>query len=384
MENYILIHYGEIGLKGKNRPFFERRLVENIKKSLSDQGFNSVKKGYGRILVELGEKSDRRQIVQQLQQVFGIVNLAEAVKAGKDMENIRKTALEILPKSKTFRVAARRSDKSFPLNSQQINEQLGAHILDNRPEVKVDLGNPEATLHLEITDQGIFMYTQKLSGLGGLPVGVSGRVVSLLSAGFDSPVASYLLMKRGAQVIFTHFHAYPQTDKRSIESVKQITEILNKYQFNSQLYLIPFLDIQKAIFKVATADRVVLYRRMMMRIAEKIAIQEQAKALVTGDSLGQVASQTLENLQAVSEAATLPILRPLIGSDKQEIIDLARQIGTHDISAQPYEDCCSLFVPKSPNTKARIDSIKRQEEKLDISSLVEKAVNSVKIEIVNK
>ncbi|NQV13212.1 MAG: tRNA 4-thiouridine(8) synthase ThiI [Parcubacteria group bacterium] len=382
MKNHILIHYGEIGLKGKNRPFFERKLVDNIKQSLSGQNFVSVKKGYGRILVELNEKSDSKQITQQLQRVFGIVNLAEAVKVDGDMENIKKTALEILPKSKTFRVAARRSDKSFPLNSQQVNEQLGAYILDNRPEVKVDLGNPEATLYLEITDQGVFMYSQKLPGLGGLPVGVSGRVISLLSAGFDSPVASYLLMKRGARVIFTHFHAYPQTDKRSIENVQKITRILNKYQFDSQLYLIPFLDIQKAIFKVATADRVVLYRRMMMRIAEKIAIREQAKALVTGDSLGQVASQTLENIQAVSEAATLPILRPLIGSDKQEIIDFARQIGTHDISAQPYEDCCSLFVPKSPNTKARIENIKRQEEKLTIDDLVEKAVDSVKIEVI--
>ena len=233
---------------------------------------------------------------------------------------------------------------------------------------------------MEIAGEGVFVYTEKLPGLGGLPVGVSGQVISLISSGFDSPIASYLLMKRGARVVFVHFHSYPQTDKRSIESVQKIVKILDKYQGGSKLYLIPFLDIQKAIFKIATADRVVLYRRMMLRIAEKVAAREQAKALVTGDSLGQVASQTLENIQAVSEATTLPILRPLIGSDKQEIIDTSRQIGTHDISAQPYEDCCSLFVPKSPNTKAKIASVKKQEERLDIDVLVEKAIESVKIE----
>ena len=386
MSDHILIHYGEIGLKGKNRPYFEQKLIENIERSLRDQSFNKVKKGYGRILVELNDESDSKQITRQLQQVFGITNLAVATKVAGDIDKIKATSLNILPASpKTFRVTARRSDKNFPLNSQEVNEKLGEHILTNKPGVKVDLKHPEVTLHIEIAGEGVFMSTKKLPGPGGLPVGVSGRVVSLISSGFDSPIASYLLMKRGARVIFVHFHSYPQTDKRSLENVKKIVDILDQYQGRSKLYLVPFLDVQKEIYaQAAVPDRVVHYRRMMLRISEIIAQQEKAEALVTGDSLGQVASQTLTNMSTIGEATGMPLLRPLVGSDKEEIMSQARQIGTYDISAQPDEDCCSLFVPKSPNTKAKLADIKRQEEKLDINALVEKAVESAKIEVISK
>ncbi|MBU1177874.1 tRNA 4-thiouridine(8) synthase ThiI [Patescibacteria group bacterium] len=384
MGGNIIIHYGEIGLKGKNRPFFERKLVENIKRSLSDQKFTKVKKGYGRILVELNDRSSPKQIVQRLQQVFGITNLAVATKAKNDMDAIKSVAQEVLPKRlKTFRVTARRSNKNFPLDSQEVNEELGGYILEKRPGAKVNLSHPETNIYVEIAGEGVFVYSEKLPGLGGLPVGVSGRVVSLLSSGFDSPIASYRLMKRGARVVFAHFHSYPQTDKRSLENVQKIVGLLDQYQSKSKLFLVPFLDIQKEIYaKAAAPDRVVLYRRMMIRISEIIARQERAEALVTGDSLGQVASQTLTNMSTIGEVATMPLLRPLVGLDKEEIMQKARQIGTYDISAQPDEDCCSLFVPKNPNTKTNIADIKKQEEKLAINDLVEKAVESVKIEVV--
>ena len=382
--DHIVIHYNEIGLKGRNRPFFEQKLVQNVKKSLADCDIASVKKSYGRILVKLGTKADLEQVKLRLKQVCGIANFALATLATADIEKIKKDSLAVLKKHKfeTFRVTARRSDKSFPLNSQTVNEQVGEYVLENIKGAKVDLENPDDTLYIEITDQGVFLYTEKLPGVGGLPVGVSGKVVSLLSAGFDSPVASFRLMKRGAQVVFVHFHAYPQTSKESIENVKGLVKVLNRYQFEAKLYLIPFLDVQKEVAKIATADRVILYRRLMIRIAQKIAESEKAKALVTGDSLGQVASQTLENLQVVSAVARLPILRPLIGTDKEEIIEEARKIDTHDISSQPYEDCCSVFIPQNPTTKADLGKIEEQERQLDIDSLVEKALESGKIEII--
>jgi len=336
------------------------------------------------MLVKLGAKADPESVKSRLKQVCGVANFSLAVLTEADIKNIKKDSLKILNqyKFKTFRVTARRSDKNFPLNSQKVNEQVGEYILENIKDVKVNLEKPDNTLYVEITDRGVFLYTEKIGGVGGLPVGVSGKVLSLLSAGFDSPVASFRLMKRGAQVIFIHFHSYPQTSQESIENVKKLVEVLNHYQFEAKLYLIPFLDIQKEVSKIATADRVILYRRFMVRISQRIAELEKAKALVTGDSLGQVASQTLENLQAVSIVAKLPILRPLIGTDKIEIINEAQKIGTHDISSQPYEDCCSIFIPQNPTTKADIKQIEGQEKQLDIDSLVEKALESGKIEVI--
>jgi len=384
MSDHIIIHYNEIGLKGRNRPWFEKQLVQNIEKALADCDIAVVKKIYGRVLVKLGIKADVEQVKLRLKQVCGIANFSLATLVEADIKNIKKDSLAVLKKCKfeTFRVTARRSDKNFSLNSQQVNEQVGEHILESIKGVNVDLENSDSTLHIEITDRGAFLYTEKIRGVGGLPVGVSGKVVSLLSAGFDSPVASFRLLKRGARVIFIHFHAYPQTSKESIANVKKLVTILNNYQFEAKLYLIPFLNIQKEISKVATADRVILYRRLMVRIAQKIADREGAQALVTGDSLGQVASQTLENLRAVSAVAMLPILRPLIGMDKEEIMNEARDIGTYDISSQPYEDCCSVFIPQNPTIKADIGKIEEQEKQLNIDSLVEKALESGKMELI--
>ena len=389
MFNYIIVHYGEIGLKGKNRPFFEKKLVKNIKESLADQKIVSVKNIYGRIVIKLETDFNKEQVTSRLQKVCGVVNFAFAVLTASNIEDIKKKSLRILAdcQFETFRVTAQRADKNFPLNSQQINEQVGEYILNNFKQVRVDLEKPEINFQIEITDQGIFLYTQKIKSVGGLPVGVSGKVVSLLSSGFDSPVASFKLMKRGAKVIFVHFHAYPQTSQESIKNVQEIVKVLCRYQFESKLYLIPFLNIQKEVAKIALADRVIIYRRMMLRIAQKIADKERAQALVTGDSLGQVASQTLENLRVVGSIAEfsnagMPILRPLIGMDKEEIMQVAREIGTYDISSQPYGDCCSVFIPRNPTIKADIKVIERQEKKLAIDLLVEKALEFGKIETI--
>lgn len=373
---YIICHYGEIGLKGKNRKFFEEQLIINIKLALKGAGFECVKRISGRILIKLKNDSNWGLIKEKLKKVFGIVNFSLAVCCQPDIEEIKKTAFELLSdrKFKTFKIEARRADKKFYLTSQQINELVGEYI---RKELKkkVDLENPDITCFVEIVEQYAFLYIEKISGSGGLPVGVSGKAVVLLSGGIDSPVASWYSIKRGLKVVFLHFHAYPYTNKSSIEKVNQIVNILKEYQPNSRLYLVPFGEIQKNILLNTPASlRVILYRRFMVRIAKEVAKKEKAKAIVTGENLGQVASQTIENISVVEEAVNLPILRPLIGFDKQEIIKKAKEIDTFDISILPDQDCCSRFLPQHPSTKADLKEIKNAEKKLNIKSLIKEAL----------
>jgi len=386
--NYIVCHYHEIGLKGKNRKFFEEKLVENIKKSLPKDSFEFVKRISGRIIVKLTEagSKQRNKIKKSLKNVFGMVFFIFAYNVKPEMKTIEKKALEILEqeKFKTFRIQTQRSDKDFPLKSPKVSEIVGAFIVKNLKK-KVKLENPDITLFIEITKNYAFLYTEKIDAYGGLPVGVGNKAVVLLSGGIDSPVAGFLTMKRGVKAVFVHFHAHPYTDKASIDKVERVVKILNKFQFNSKLYLIPFADIQKQILlKISAKLRIIFYRRLMLKIAEVIAKKEKALALVTGDSIGQVASQTLENIFAISEAVDMPILRPLVGFDKEEIIDLAKEIDTFDISILPHQDCCARFLPARVETRADLKQVKSEEKKLDIEGLVKETLKMSKLLTISK
>lgn len=385
--DYIVCHYHEIGLKGKNRSFFEKKLIENIKLALRPDYFEWVKRFPGRIVIKLSEKGKENinDVQNSLSCVFGISYFAPAIACQLKFKEIAQNALKIVKEArgKTFKIETKRSDKNFHYSSFQVNALVGEYVL-KRSGKKVKLENPKITCFIEILPKIVFLYTDKIKGLGGLPVTTAGKVISLLSGGIDSPVASFLIQKRGAKVIFLHFHAYPYTNQSSIEKVEKIVETLSRFQLSAKLYLIPFAEIQKEILLKAKAKfRVILYRRAMFKIAEKIAKKENAKALVTGENLGQVASQTLENILAIDEAANLPVFRPLIGLDKEEIIQIAKKIDTYKISILPYEDCCQRFLPNYPETKSKIEDIKKEEKKLSLRKLINKAIKNAEIKIIS-
>lgn len=370
----ILIHYGEIGIKGKNRAAFENCLVRNIKKALGNE-LEKIYKEYGRILVEEGEKANYEMLKEKLAKIPGIENFSFAHEVDLDIEEMKKMALEIAKNEKfsTFKISARRSNKEFPYSSMQINEIVGKEIKEKLNK-KVKLKNPDLTIFIEVGNKKAYVYKEKYDGIGGLPVGSQGKVVALLSGGIDSPVAAWLMMKRGCRVVFIHF--YNESLVSSPKKVEEIIEKLTEYQLLSKAYFIPFGTLQYEIIKkVQSKYRMIIYRRMMTRIANKIASMEKAKAVVTGDSVGQVASQTLENIHCIYDASDLPVLSPLIGMDKREIIDMAKRIGTYEISIKPYDDCCSFMVAKHPATRATPDKIKEMEKKIvfDIEEIIEKA-----------
>ncbi|MBI5079194.1 tRNA 4-thiouridine(8) synthase ThiI [Candidatus Wolfebacteria bacterium] len=383
--NRVICHYAEIGLKKGNRGFFEKKLVDNIKMALQNQAPDiQVKRISGRILIKyrLTNNECQEKIESALKNVFGIAYFSFAVEIEQNIESIKKTAWELLKerKFKTFRISAKRANKKFSLNSQQINEKIGEFIVKKLGK-KVNLENSDITVFIEIVEGSAFIYLEKIKGPGGLPTGSSGKGIVLISGGIDSPVASYFAMKRGVETIYLHFHSYPFTSKNSIEKVKQLVNILNKFRQKSKLILIPFAEIQQKIVsaKIDEKLRVILYRRFMFRIAEKIAEKENTCVLITGESIGQVASQTLENIKAVEEAAKIPVIRPLAGFDKEEIINIARNIGTFETSIISCDDTCSLFAPVHPETKADIKSVKLAEKKLDVKNLVAKAVKNIEI-----
>ncbi|MCH7658997.1 MAG: tRNA 4-thiouridine(8) synthase ThiI [Bacteroidetes bacterium] len=386
---HIICHYSEIGLKGKNRKFFEDRLRDNIKKVLNTIGadvFQSVHRIYGRILVKLSSEKHESldDIKDALQNTFGIAYFAFVCRVPQKMENIIATSQNLLSEEKfeTFRITSRRVDKNFPLNSQKVNEEVGAGIIAGLDK-KVKLKNPDITCYVDIVDRSAFVYTKRFQGPGGLPVGVSGKTIVMISGGIDSPVAAFYAMKRGATAIFIHFHSVPYTNRASIDKVRELIQVLRIFQTKCKLYLVQFSPIQREIMvKTKARYRVVLYRRFMFRIAHAIAKKEKAHAIFTGESLGQVASQTLENMETIEAVTTIPIMRPLIGLDKQEIVDMAKRLGTFEISILPDQDCCSLFVPKHPATKSKIDDLEKEEEKLDVLNLVEKAILDSDIEFI--
>ena len=380
----IICHYAEVGLKIGNKRFFENWLKQNIKSSLlkviSKEEFG-IKIIHGRILVELNKdiSNQKKNITRALLDTFGIAYFAFAKTIQQDIRTIRKESVSILKENQfeTFKIKTRRPDHGFLLTAQQVNEDVGAFIL-SKINKTVKLNHPDITCYIDIVQGVVFIYTEKIIGLRGLPTGANGKVVGLLSAGIDSPVATILAMKRGASVILVHFHSAPMTTEDSIEKVKKLTEVLNRYQSRIQLYLVALTPIQKEILvKTKEKFRILLYRRFMIRIAEQIAKKEKAKALITGESLGQVASQTLGNIASIESIGTIPILRPLIGLDKQEIMDLARQYGTYDISILPDQDCCSLFVPKNPSTNAKREYLEKEEKNLNVDDLLKEALDSI-------
>ena len=381
----IIVHYQEIALKGRNRPWFVARLVRNLREAVKDLDVTAVRVLMGRIEVVLGPSADWTTIKERLGRVFGVANFARAGRAALDVDAI---AAEILrdiqateaPDPRSFRVSARRADKRFPLTSPQIEREVGGRIKEARGW-HVDLGDPELTIHVEALTGESFYYFGKERGAGGLPVGASGRVVCLLSGGIDSPVAAWRMMRRGCRVLFVHFHSYPILSRASQEKARELARLLTQFQYRSRLLLVPFGELQqRVVLSVAPPLRVVIYRRLMMRIAERIAQQHRAQALVTGEVVGQVASQTLENLNAINEVVTLPVLRPLIGTDKDEITAEAQRLGTYPISIIPDQDCCTLFTPRHPATKARKRDVIAAEAVLAIDEMIGQAIDGAAVE----
>ena len=368
----VLIRYHEIALKKGNRAYFTEMLKRNILASVKDLGAKEIRSLHARLLLSFRNEIAPEIIIKRISSVFGIANFSLVRRTERDIDELRRQILTGINGSQftSFRIDTQRGDKNFALNSVEINRQLGAAVQE-KSGARVDLTNPEFTVFVEVLPKDAFFGFNKLPGPGGLPVGASGRLMSLISGGFDSPVAAYRMMQRGCRVIFVHFHSAPYQDRTSQDKVRDLVTLLTRHQFQSRLYMVPFGEIQRQIVAaVARPLRVVLYRRMMLRIAEKIARKEKTKALITGESLGQVASQTLENMTVIQQAIAMPILRPLVGMDKQEIVDQARRIGTFDISSVPDQDCCQLFVPKHPATKARLDEVTADEAKLDVNELV--------------
>lgn len=391
----ILIHYNEIALKGRNRPFFEKKLQNNIKAALLDAPPNKVIRTNGRISVVVADENLAVSL-EKIGRVFGISSYSVATEVKTDLKEMKKGALQAAKLApgpfdntqgtersrtcKTFKIETRRAWKQFSLNSMEISAEVGAHVLKNIPGLLVRVKNPDITINLEVLKDKTFIYFEKFKGLGGLPVGSSGQVLSLISGGIDSPIASYLMMKRGCEVDFIHFHSYPQTDKASIEKVEELIKILSGYQNKSRLYLAPIIDFQKEVVKNSDSKyRIILYRRLMYKVAEAIALKFNYKAVVSGDNLGQVASQTLENMGVIGYGIGLPILRPLLCFDKEEIIAMAKKIATFEISIERHEDCCSVFLPKNPATKTRISDIIREEEKPKMNVWVEQVLRSIKV-----
>ena len=382
MQRYFVCHYHEIGLKKNNRAFFENRLRRNIEKALLGLPFVLVRRISGRLIVELGPDPPVEEIGLRLRKVFGLSSIAPAWLSGQDMESLQKNLWQLVRQVdfETFKIHARRAHKDFPLTSQQMNEELGAFLVRQSGK-RVQLEDPDLTCYVEIVEKYAFLYFDRFKGPGGLPVSCSGKVVVLLSGGIDSPVAAYKIMKRGCRVVFVHFHSHPYTTLESQEKVRQLVSILDEHQYGSRLYFVPFAECQRQIVALTPAEtRVILYRRLMMRLAQCIAFKEGAQALATGESIGQVASQTLENLRAISQVALLPVLRPLIGEDKEEIIRLARQIGTFEVSILPDSDCCSLFIPRHPETRAKPEAIDRIEGQLNLEKMVQETLQQTEVE----
>jgi thiamine biosynthesis protein ThiI len=380
----ILIHYHEINLKGNNRGWFEAHLQQHIVALLKGLVHDSVQRFAGRLLIGLAPDSPVEEITRRLKMVFGIANLVVAWEVAAEIEAIQSGLTELIStrRFQSFKIDARRGTKDFPLNSQQLNQHLGAWVRETT-KAKVQMDNPDAVFFVEIVGARAFLYFSRIPGSGGLPSGTGGKVLCLLSGGIDSPVAAYRLMRRGCRVLFIHFHSFPHTTVESQEKVRRILRILSRFQLRSQLHLVPFAEVQREIVAYAPPPlRVILYRRFMIRIAQSVAQKEKASALVTGDSLGQVASQTLENIRTVSAATTLPVFRPLIGDDKEEIVRVAREIGTYEISILADQDCCSLFVPRHPETMSSLEQAERAELDLDINRLVQSALTLATCEAI--
>ena len=369
----VVVHYAELALKGRNRPRFEARLSGNLQRALQRLGPARIRQLYGRLLVELPEGTSFDAVRERVSRVFGVAYFSRATVAEPTPAAIEAAVLALIDgaRFRSFGIRARRADKSHPFTSADLARQLGARIRE-RTGARVDLSNPERWIEVHVLSREAIVLHERSPGPGGLPVGSAGRVVALLSGGIDSPVAVALALKRGCQVVFAHFHSSPYTSAASQEKVRDLAGALAAYGGPSQLWMIPFAELQQTLVRECPAEpRIVLYRRFMLRIAERIAERTGGRGLVTGESLGQVSSQTLGNLDTINRAATLPVLRPLIGMDKSEIIERARALGTYPISIEPDEDCCSYLMPRRPATWTRPETLEAIERSLDVKGMVE-------------
>ena len=389
MNRIILVRYTEIHLKGLNRPFFEKKLIANMKSSLKGIPCK-IYHEQGRIYVHSVPDDSFDEAIDRLRRVFGIHSLSPAYVVDKDWDNVVNTCYELMEKEiersgkTSFKVFARRSDKHYFMNSDAINREMGGLMLERFPCLHVDIHNPEIKLCIEIRDSA-YVYCEEIPCANGMPIGSAGKATLLISGGIDSPVAGYMMAKRGLILSAVHFYSYPYTSERARDKVVELAGMLSKYAGPIRLFLVPFTDIQMKIYdECPEKETTVIMRRLMMKIAERIAVSEESRALITGEALGQVASQTLESLCVTNDAVSMPVFRPLIGFDKDEIMELARKIGTYETSILPYEDCCTVFVPKHPVTKPDLETLRASEAAVDFSELIEKAIADTELMTVSK
>jgi len=374
MFRYVVVHYNEIGIKGDNRIFFEKKLISNIKSSLNLK--LEIQRRYGYILIKLNNEIDISEINSKLQLLPGIAHFSFATSCESDIQKIKEKSLELLKKSEfqTFKIDAKRSNKSFSLNSMEINQTVGEYILNNLQK-KVDIHNPEKTLYIEVSDKETYIFDNKIKGVGGLPIGSGEKVICSLSGGIDSPVSAYEFMKRGCEVVLVHIFNNTLVNNNLLKKIKDLAKQLQKIQHKVKLYVVPFAEIQKEIVtNIHPKYRMIIYRRYMLKIINKIANEEKIKLVITGDSVGQVASQTVSNLHSIYEASKLPVLSPLITYNKDDTVDVAKKIGTYKISILQYPDCCSYMIAVHPETKSNLEDILDQEK--EIKPKEEQLINS--------
>lgn len=381
--DHIVIRYAELALKGKNRSTFERKLQENIKVALKPFPNAKIERTFGRMFIKINGE-DYEQIIEKLSKIFGIHSFSLAVKVDNELEKIQDGALraitEILEGKKTFKVSAKRAFKGFPINSQTLNYEIGSYILKNTENLTVNVHTPDIEVKVDVRETSTYISCAVYKGSGGLPVGTGGKVVLMLSGGIDSPVAGYLSMKRGVKIEAIHFHSPPYTNESAKQKVIDLTKVLTQYGGKIRLHIVPFTKTQMTIHQnIPSNYTMTIMRRMMLRISERIAYDQKAFAISTGESLGQVASQTLHSMHTINEVTNMPVIRPLVTMDKLEVIEVAQKIGTYDISILPYEDCCTIFLPPETKTKPTREKANLFEEKLDIDALIEDAVSNLEV-----
>ena len=385
-QNIFIVRCGEVALKGMNKPYFERMLVDRIRKNLKEFDAVDVRRHEGLIFVRADKKYDKEQLIKQISKVFGVASISPAVEAPSNLDAIGEEAVKYMMELnetkgvKTFKVEAKRADKNFPVKSPDIGRIIGAKVLIGCKVLKVDVHNPDVHLFVDVRHDKSYIYQQKIAGFGGLPLGTNGKGMVLLSGGIDSPVAAWMMAKRGMVIEAVHFHSYPYTSQRAQEKVEDLARIVASYCGNFKMHVINLLPIQEQIVQNCPEEETtILVRRFMMRIAEKIAEKNRAMMLITGENLGQVASQTAEALVVTDACVKMPVMRPLIAMDKVDIMDKAEEIGTFETSIQPYEDCCTVFLPKHPTTKPKLERILESESHLDVDALVDAAVASAEV-----
>lgn len=380
----IMIRYGELSTKGKNKKDFIRKLRSHVQSAISVFPKVNVKSNHDRMYIELNGE-DYEGVKEKLISIFGIQSFSPVLQVDKNMEAIEQAVVQMVTEfytsGKTFKIGTRRADKDFPLDTMEINREAGAAVIQALPEIEVKMKNPDIMVNIEVRKHGVFLYTHKVKGAAGFPVGTGGKAMLMLSGGIDSPVAGYLTLKKGVEIEAVHFYSPPYTSPQALDKAKDLTAKLAKYAGSILFISVPFTEIQEEI-KNKTPDSysMTLNRRFMMRITDRLREERNALAIVTGESIGQVASQTLESMVAINQVTTSPVLRPLVSMDKTEIIDISKKIDSYELSIQPYEDCCTVFAPQRPATKPNLEEVLRLEEKFDIDALVQRAIDGIKIE----